>query len=147
DAWIERAFGRREAVAMRQAHDATVQALFEHQGRLHGGEVEIRTRDGRRRLWDFHSAPLPPLPDGRRAVITMAMDVTAWKQIQAELVKERDRAEEMARLKSAFLANMSHEIRTPLTGIIGFAAVLAKELPAEHQEFAHLIEGSGRRLL
>ena len=65
----------------------------------------------------------------------------------AELAAAKDAAEEMSRLKSAFLANMSHEIRTPLTGIIGFASVLAKELPDEHREFAGLIQTSGRRLM
>ena len=65
----------------------------------------------------------------------------------AELAAAKEAAEEMSRLKSAFLANMSHEIRTPLTGIIGFATVLAKELPDEHREFAGLIQTSGRRLM
>lgn len=65
----------------------------------------------------------------------------------AELVAAKEAAEEMSRLKSAFLANMSHEIRTPLTGIIGFATVLAKELPEEQGEFAELIRTSGRRLM
>lgn len=65
----------------------------------------------------------------------------------AELVAAKEAAEEMSRLKSAFLANMSHEIRTPLTGIIGFATVLAKELPEELGEFAELIRTSGRRLM
>ncbi len=67
--------------------------------------------------------------------------------IQEQLVAERDRAEEIARLKSEFLANMSHEIRTPLTGIIGFASVLASEVPEPHREFAALIEQGGHRLL
>ena len=65
----------------------------------------------------------------------------------AELIEAKEEAEEMTRLKSAFLANMSHEIRTPLTGIIGFATVLAKELPDEQREFAELIRESGRRLM
>ena len=65
----------------------------------------------------------------------------------AELLAAKEAAEEVSRLKSGFLANMSHEIRTPLTGIIGFAAVLAKELPEEHREFAELIQTSGRRLM
>ena len=64
-----------------------------------------------------------------------------------ELIRAKEEAEQMIRLKNAFVANMSHEIRTPLTGIIGFATVLAKELPEKHREFAELIEESGRRLL
>lgn len=37
-----------------------------------------------------------------------------------DLEKEKKKAEESDRLKSAFLANMSHEIRTPLNAIVGF---------------------------
>ena len=80
--------------------------------------------------------------DGRTRGYNVAIVTTA-----AELLAAKEAAEEVSRLKSGFLANMSHEIRTPLTGIIGFAAVLAKELPEEHREFAELIQTSGRRLM
>lgn len=64
-----------------------------------------------------------------------------------ELIAERDRAEEMARLKTAFLTNMTHEIRTPLSGIIGFAQVLHEELDDERREFASHIQSAGKRLM
>lgn len=64
-----------------------------------------------------------------------------------ELIAERDRAEEMARLKTAFLTNMTHEIRTPLSGIIGFAQVLEEELDDERVEFAMHIQSAGKRLM
>lgn len=68
-------------------------------------------------------------------------------QYQEELIAERDRAEEMARLKTAFLTNMTHEIRTPLSGIIGFAQVLDEELDDERKEFAILIQEAAKRLM
>ena len=64
----------------------------------------------------------------------------------ADLAAARDRAEEIARLKTMLLANMSHEIRTPLTSIIGFSTVLGREVEGRHGEFARLIETSARRL-
>jgi len=69
------------------------------------------------------------------------------KRYNEELIAERDRAEEMARLKTAFLTNMTHEIRTPLSGIIGFAQVLHEELDDERQEFASHIQSAGKRLM
>ena len=72
------------------------------------------------------------------------LDQTRHEQ---ELVAERDRAEEMARLKTAFLTNMSHEIRTPLSAIIGIAQVLHEELPSEKREFTGLIQDAAHRLL
>mgnify|MGYP000175844073 FL=1 len=54
-------------------------------------------------------------PD-RLEMICVNYDITELKETQ----KQREKAEELDRLKSAFLANMSHEIRTPLNAIVGF---------------------------
>jgi PAS domain S-box-containing protein len=65
-----------------------------------------------------------------------------------ELARAKEKAEEMSRLKSAFLANMSHEIRTPMNSILGFSSVLREQLfGSEAEEFAAMIESSGKRLL
>jgi len=45
-------------------------------------------------------------------------------QRTAEIEKEKIRAEQSDKLKTAFLANMSHEVRTPMNSIIGFASLL-----------------------
>ncbi len=48
-------------------------------------------------------------------------------ELNNELKRAKDKAEESDKLKSAFLANMSHEIRTPMNGILGFAGLLLNE--------------------
>jgi signal transduction histidine kinase len=52
------------------------------------------------------------------------MRIDAQKQMEADLIAARNKAEESDRLKTAFLANMGHEIRTPLNAIVGFADLL-----------------------
>ncbi|HLA64304.1 MAG TPA: PAS domain S-box protein [Rhodothermales bacterium] len=83
-----------------------------------------------------------------RGLVLNMRDVTERKRAEAVLIKNKEQAEEVARLKSTFLANMSHEIRTPLTGILGFTSVLAEEVTdPQHQEFVALIDKSGQRLM
>ncbi len=68
------------------------------------------------------------------------------KAYEAELVIEKERAEEAARLKSAILSNMSHEFRTPLTAILGYSEILKEELDGPFQEFADYIFKNSHRL-
>ena len=64
-------------------------------------------------------------------LIGINYDITALKETEAELIKARDKAQMMDRLKSAFLANISHEIRTPLNAIVGFSDLLVESDNAE----------------
>ncbi len=65
-----------------------------------------------------------------------------------DLQVSRERAEELARLKTEFITTVSHEIRTPLNGIIGFAELLGETpLTEQQQECAVTILESGRSLL
>ncbi len=62
--------------------------------------------------------------------------------------REKEKAEEANRLKSAFLANMSHEIRTPLNAIVGFSNLIAhSESPEDTAEFCQIIETNNELLL
>lgn len=81
--------------------------------------------------------------------IAIKEDISARKQMEAELISAKEKAEESDRLKSAFLANMSHEIRTPLNSIIGFSELLSDPDFDQDQkdEFIHTIIDNGNNLL
>jgi len=71
-----------------------------------------------------------------------------FKKYESELVKEKEKAENAAKVKSEFLANMSHEIRTPLNAMFGFIKILQeKELDEESDKYLSIIEKSGENLL
>jgi len=116
-------------------------------------ELTFRRRDGMRFPVRVSPAVLRD-EDGREiAHLLTIKDITDHKRREAELLRAKEDAEEMSRLKSAFLANMSHEIRTPLTAILGFADIIGEEdleTRAGRRQvlrFARLIRHGGQRLL
>jgi len=108
-------------------------------GSVRNVEVRVRHRSGREAvvLQSMERVSLA----GIDHMLVMRSDITARKQAEAELerhrgrleelvaqrtaalVEERERAEQLARVKTEFLANMSHEIRTPLNAVLGFAQI------------------------
>ena len=81
-------------------------------------------------------------------VLCISRNITERKNLQSELVLQKERAEESSRLKSSLLNNMSHELRTPLNGILGFSEILANELnDNEFIDMARYINKSGKRLM
>jgi len=69
--------------------------------------------------------------------------------ITKELEKQKFKAEESDRMKSAFLANISHEIRTPMNRILEFTELLkSHDYSADEQnQFIEIIHQSGERML
>lgn len=70
-------------------------------------------------------------------------------EINKELRKAKEKAEESDKLKSAFLANMSHEIRTPMNGLVGFSELLLQKNTDEEtrKQYADIIKSSCNQLL
>jgi signal transduction histidine kinase/ActR/RegA family two-component response regulator len=85
----------------------------------------------------------------RRMNKNLKQQIQHKEEIQKNLEKAKQKAEESDRLKSAFLKNMSHEIRTPMNGIMGFAGLLEKDLPegAKAKGYVNMIRRSGNRML
>ena len=109
-------------------------------------ELEILNKEGR--VVTVETRVTPILWECQTAFLASMRDITAHKQLQDQLTRAKEKAEELARLKSSFLASMSHELRTPLTGVMGFADTLISELKdIKHREFATIIKQAGERLL
>jgi len=81
--------------------------------------------------------------------IAVKEDITEKKKMIEELIRAKEKAEEMNKVKSVFFANMSHELRTPLNGILGFSELLQGELSTDPalMGMAETINKSGNRLL
>ncbi|MDD4646490.1 MAG: ATP-binding protein [Bacteroidales bacterium] len=71
-------------------------------------------------------------------------------QAHAELIIQKEKAEQSSRLKDAFIASISHEIRTPLNAILGFASIIEDEAGDRFTDEEHFyfqkINQSGERL-
>lgn len=77
--------------------------------------------------------------------IATAIDRT---KAHEELIKAKEKAEEMNKLKTSFLANMSHELRTPMVGILGYTEILKQEVvDPELREMSEEVNLSANRLL
>jgi len=83
-------------------------------------------------------------------IVGIAIETTAEKLIEQELIMVKEQAEKSDGLKSSFLANMSHEIRNPMNSIVGFSKILAEDTDLdadEKHEFIELINSNAKHLL
>ena len=92
--WATLAYGDRAQAALENTAES-----YQLETRIDKGDWTIRTRDGQERIWHFHVAPLGLLPDGRRFVISMAIDMT-----------QRRQAEKALQEREAFLRDMTNNI-------------------------------------
>jgi two-component system, sensor histidine kinase and response regulator len=94
---------------------------------------EVLLPEGARRWMQAHY--LPDVRDGQvRGFFSLVTDIDEVKraelqlqEINAQLSRARDKADEANRAKSVFLANMSHEIRTPMNAIIGLIQLMQRD--------------------
>ncbi|MEG4580204.1 CHASE3 domain-containing protein [Microcoleus sp. MON1_C5] len=154
--WTEKAYHSRQSLV--QAH---IDRLHQLNARISEGEYMISTASGETRIWEFYSAPLGKLSDGRSLVISTALDVTARKQAEAEIRMLNATLERRVELRTnqlqaaneeleAFAYTVAHDLRAPLRGMQGLAEALLEDyrdiLDELGQEYAQQIVNSGQQL-
>ncbi|MFH1887148.1 MAG: PAS domain S-box protein [Pseudomonadota bacterium] len=122
--WAEKAFG-----------DDRKQEVLDGMGKLYGlkkgvheGESILATARGENRVWDFFAAPLGVLPDGRRAVLSIALDVTDQKQAEEQL-RQAQKMEAVGRLAGG----VAHDFNNMLNIILGYAEMAMENLPPDSE--------------
>ena len=89
--WTKKAYGDSQEFV-----GADIDHLYSLNRRVAQGESTVTTHDGEIRIWEFYSAPLGKLPDGRRQAISMALDITDRKLAEAELQQSEEKFRQLA---------------------------------------------------
>ena len=97
---------------------------------------------------DLSVAYAPSVYRDQPAMVCAFIDLTYRVQIEQELERAKQAADEASEAKSLFLSTMSHEIRTPLYGLQGTIELLAEtRLDPQQRVYVNRIEEASHMLL
>jgi len=106
------------------------------ESRVTNYELTAFARDGTETVVSFNASTFHDRDRNLQGVFAAARDVTDRKQFEhklqennIELESAKAAAEKANLAKSEFLSSMSHELRTPLNAVLGFAQLMASDLP------------------
>ncbi|MFA6136598.1 MAG: PAS domain S-box protein [Sulfurimonas sp.] len=88
-----------------------IKSLYNITERVEEGEFEITAKNGEKIIWIFYSAPLGII-DGKRTIISSAMDITELKK-KDEMLISQSRLAAMGEM----IGMIAHQWRQPIAGI------------------------------
>ncbi len=80
-AWAEKVYQNRANEILAN----NIAGTYTFTARVDEGDFTILTKAGQQRIWQFSTSPLEVLPDGRRTVISIAVDMTERRKAEAAL--------------------------------------------------------------
>ena len=121
---------------------AGISHLFTLDTMLHEGDSTLRTKAGETRNWEFSSGPLGQLPDGRRLVISMAIDVTEQKQAEIERKRSEEQLRQAMKMDSIgrLAGGVAHDFNNMLGVILGQLELTMNQLEPDQPLHAELIK-------
>ncbi|MFJ2990158.1 PAS domain S-box protein [Collimonas sp. NPDC087041] len=106
------------------------------EGKVTNYELTAHARDGTETVVSYNATTFHNRDNKLQGVFAAARDVTDRKQFErkvqennVELENAKAAAEKANLAKSEFLSSMSHELRTPLNAVLGFAQLMASDVP------------------
>lgn len=102
-------------------------------------EFRLRRHDGEYRWMLDTGIPRFGKENEFLGFIGSCVDITERKEIESELIKARDLAEQANKAKDQFLAVLSHELRTPLTPVLNILQILQED-PSVPEDMHSFIE-------
>ncbi|MET0850618.1 MAG: PAS domain S-box protein, partial [Candidatus Rokuibacteriota bacterium] len=103
--------------------------LLRAEGQARDVEATFRIRSGELRQLVVNAETIAYR--GETAVLSVSLDITERKQVEAEGEARRAEAEALTRAKDEFLAMLGHELRNPLGTLTNAVAVLERVTPDE----------------
>ncbi|HYW04070.1 MAG TPA: HD domain-containing phosphohydrolase [Gammaproteobacteria bacterium] len=141
--WLECAY---DGTVLAEAHRRLTE-LRERAGPDLQGEFSVRTRDGGSRIWKLYAGPLGRLADGRRLLLSMAVDITDHRLAEAQ---RRAGAERLERSLAATVEAMARAMakRDPYTAghqdrVAGLCVAIAGELRLDPEQARGVRMGAG----
>jgi signal transduction histidine kinase len=88
-----------------------------------------------------HIKPLKTT-DGKKLILFTLTDISREEKTRREMLRAKEKAEDLDRLKNIYLSNISREIRIPMNSIVGFSELLNIDsiTPAEKTEYMQIIK-------